>query len=49
MARSTASGVAGAVRLGTACLAPQLAMASLIAWKVEMANINGGSPTALER
>ena len=42
-------GTAGALSSGRARAAPQLATASRIAWKVEMASINGGSPTALER
>src|SRR5271169_3910346 len=48
MARSTDSGVAGAVRLDRHPGGPQAAQASRIAWKTDKASIKGGSPTALD-
>src|SRR6185503_18706768 len=49
IARSTASGVAGAGRSGSVRWSAHDATASRIARNVEIHNINGGSPTALER
>src|SRR5574343_760949 len=48
-ARSTASGVAGALSAGRLPGGKAAAMASRSAKNTDIANMNGGSPTALER
>ncbi len=49
IARSTVSGVAGAGRSNAAPAGKAAAQASRIACSTEIASINGGSPTALDR